>query len=67
MKLVTCNLGVYRLSDRNYKRMLVNIANEDDSEIENLGTWVGVVETDISDLDAHSAKIMLEVMKESKK
>lgn len=64
MKYATNMGGVWRLSDRSYRRLLRAIANDEEFDLDKLGKLVAEDPTDVTDMDAGEAKSILESLKE---
>lgn len=61
MKHITYWGGIYRMSDRNYLRLLRTIAKGEDVAIDRFGKQIAVHEADITDMTADNAKFELDI------
>lgn len=60
MKIIT-NMGfVYRLSDRAFRGVLAKIAKGEDFDLDKVGTQIGYIEVDVTDMSEEDAKDALE-------
>jgi hypothetical protein len=59
MRYVTNNLALYRMSERNYRRMLRVIANDEPMSVDNFGVYLGTVDAEISRLEPDDARLKL--------
>jgi hypothetical protein len=63
MKIVT-NMGyVYRLSEKAYRRVLRQISQDKNIDLDKEGTLLGCIESDVTDLSAEEAKDLLELQR----
>ena len=60
MKLVECMGCIYRLSDKNYRKLYVAIANEEAWDLDKLGTCLGIVDSRITNITPKEAKEALD-------
>ena len=58
MQYVNCNGRVWKMSDREFKRQLTNVANGGDFSVE-AGKMIGEIGRRIGDIDQEEAKEML--------
>lgn len=59
MKMVTCMGGIWKLSDRAYRRFLKDLAAGKESDLNDYGKMVGSDAIDVTDLTADGAKEIL--------
>lgn len=65
-QLVKCMGGVWRLSDRAYKKVLKQIVNNEDFDLDKEGKFIGDFAKDVTDMDAEEAQMILDDLKDSK-
>ena len=52
--------GIYRLTDRDYKSLLLKISRNEHYNLDRMGKYVGNIHLDVTDLDAEEAIYHLE-------
>lgn len=62
MVLVVSYGAVYRVTDRNYKKLLEGVAAGEGYDVDRLGNNLGTYTVDLSDLTASEAQDLLEEM-----
>jgi len=66
MKIISQMGYLYRLSDRNYRKLLVAIAHEQPYDLDQLGKPYGSIDKNITDLQPGDAQMELDWMKSEK-
>lgn len=59
MKLVTCMGGVWKLSDRNYKRYLRQVASGKEWNLNDFGRNLGFIDLNVTDIEPEAAQDLL--------
>lgn len=60
MKIVNWHGVIYRLSDRNYLKLLRQIANDQPAAIDTLGKQIAVIHETLTDMRADEAQSLLD-------
>jgi hypothetical protein len=59
MRFVTCSRALYRVTERNYRRLMLAIARNEEVDINKFGIRLGVIDADITKLDPYSGQLAL--------
>ena len=59
MKYVTCFGGLWRLSNKNYRNLLLDIKAEKEFNLDNYGKNIGIIEVNVSDITPEEAEYHL--------